>query len=264
MIWCAGASIVGSDRQEVIMATVFSVAQIERFKREAKELCRTNSNFTHSAALDRIASRNGYLNWSLLHKHSASNGNGSLQVPPTSKASFVFDRTWEEMKKALRTLPENRDRFPSRVDEALALTEEICDKFASAANSVDFAVAYMSCLLTAPRFHIYLASRANWELRCWLPYCVHPIDRLGDSGVKGQILLNRRYKPVGATSNERVEYEAYTNLHLRLDDAELKKFTPYGCSTGFLFNDGSCPWHSRQHAKRYFTRLQALQTLLRR
>lgn len=161
-------------------------------------------------------------------------------------------------------LPESRDLYRSRADEALVLTEDICDKFVSAANSVDFAVAYMSSLLTAPRFHIYLASRANWEMRCWLPYGVHPIDRFDDSGAKGQILLNRRYKPVGRTSKEHVEYEAYTNLHLRLGEMDLKELTPYGCSTGFLFHDGTCPWHSRYHAERYLARLQMLQAVLRR
>lgn len=264
MARCAGASVVGSDRQRVIMATIFSVAQIEHFKREAKQLCRTNSNFTHSAALDLIASRHGYPNWSVLHKHSVGNGTSILTaVTPSVTPPYLFDRTREEMARAIRKLPENRDRYPSRADEALTLTEDICDKFASAENSVDFAVAYMASLLTMPRFRIYSASRANWEMRCWLPYCVHSADDYDDSGVKGQILVNRRYKPVGQTSKQRVKYGAYTNLHLKLSESERKALTPYGCSTGYLFNDGTAPWHSRSNAERYLTRLQALQAMLR-
>lgn len=42
------------------MATSFSPAQLERFRREAKEL-RRDLSITHSAALDRIANRHGYL-----------------------------------------------------------------------------------------------------------------------------------------------------------------------------------------------------------
>lgn len=54
------------------MATSFSPMQLERFRREAKKLSRELS-ITHSAALDRIAGRHGFQNWSLLAKHSGPN-----------------------------------------------------------------------------------------------------------------------------------------------------------------------------------------------
>lgn len=51
------------------MSTSFSPVQLERFRREAKKLSR-ESSITHSEALDRIAIRRGFTNWSLLVKHS--------------------------------------------------------------------------------------------------------------------------------------------------------------------------------------------------
>lgn len=62
------------------MATSFSPAQLERFRREAKKLSRELS-ITHSEALDRIAVQNGFTNWSLLSKHS-SVPNAVAPVPP--------------------------------------------------------------------------------------------------------------------------------------------------------------------------------------
>lgn len=51
------------------MSISFSPVQLERFRREAKKLSR-ESSITHSEALDRIAIRHGFTNWSLLVKHS--------------------------------------------------------------------------------------------------------------------------------------------------------------------------------------------------
>ena len=53
------------------MAISFSSSQIDRFKREAKKLVRELS-IPHSEALDRIAARQGFKNWSLLVKHSCA------------------------------------------------------------------------------------------------------------------------------------------------------------------------------------------------
>ena len=58
------------------MANSFQPAQLERFRREAKKLCRALS-IPHSEALDRIAVENGFSNWSLLVKHSDSAGANS-------------------------------------------------------------------------------------------------------------------------------------------------------------------------------------------
>lgn len=61
------------------MATSFSPAQLERFRREAKKLGR-ELFITHSEALDRIAAQHGFTNWSLLAKHSVA-----VQPPDTVK-----------------------------------------------------------------------------------------------------------------------------------------------------------------------------------
>jgi hypothetical protein len=63
------------------MATSFSPTQLERFRREAKKLSRELS-ITHSAALDRIAARHGFQNWSLFAKNSGLN-----DLRPLSPAS---------------------------------------------------------------------------------------------------------------------------------------------------------------------------------
>lgn len=243
------------------MATSFTSAQIEQFRRAAKQLCRNTPDLTHSAALDRIAIQNGYANWSLLHKHSQGDG-PIISTPVTSitQPSFVFRRTPEEMRQALRKFPETRYGYTSRTDVARAQTVDIRDRFVSAENAVDFAVSYVSSLLMVPRFYIYSASRANWELRCWLPYCVHPIAD-NDDYAKGQLLLNRRYKPVGQIKDNWADYEEHTNLHLHLSSTQITSVTAWKCSGGYLYNDGTCPWHSRRDAENYLKRLQVLQAI---
>lgn len=260
---CADASIVTGESLEAIVATVFSPAQIERFKREAKQLCRITPHLSHSAALDRIAVLNGYANWSVLHKHSDSNVKSSeLQVVSITPAPFVFARTAEDMRVALRKIPETRYGYPSRTDEARAKTDDIRERFASAENAVGYAVGYVSSLLTVPRFYVFSASRANWEMRCWLPYCIHAVAD-DDDYAKGQILLNRRYKPVGQIMDDWAEYREHTNLHLNLSAAQITELTAKRCSLGYLYHDGSCPWHSRKHAENYLERLQVLHAMLK-
>lgn len=51
------------------MATCFTAAQLERFRREAKKLSRQLA-ISHSEALDHVAAEHGFKNWSLLIKHS--------------------------------------------------------------------------------------------------------------------------------------------------------------------------------------------------
>lgn len=68
------------------MATSFSPKQLERFRREAKKLGRDLS-ITHSDALDRIASRHSFQNWSLLAKHSAAAD--TPPAPPRVPVSVV-------------------------------------------------------------------------------------------------------------------------------------------------------------------------------
>lgn len=63
------------------MAMSFLPPQLERFRREAKKLARELS-ITHSEALDQIAVKNGFTNWSLLSKHSSAPPAVTTVVPP--------------------------------------------------------------------------------------------------------------------------------------------------------------------------------------
>lgn len=65
------------------MATFFSPSQLERFRREAKQLGRRLS-ITHSEALDRIAAQHGFTNWSLLSKHSDAAQTTTTEAEPPS------------------------------------------------------------------------------------------------------------------------------------------------------------------------------------
>lgn len=254
---CVGASVVSGEFLEVIkMPNSFSNGRIERLKREAKLLCR-NSHITHSEALDNIAKNHGYGNWSLLMKHTEA-----IDVAPSMRKEvvpmppdLVFSRTYDEMREALKTVPYNR--FGPDPDEvAHSKVDDICLAFVSAANGVDFAIAYIESLLALPRFRINSGSKVYHEMRRWLPYHVQPID----DGLC--ILLNRHYKPVGMTASEWVDYNRFPNLQLQLDAHSLKKFAHEGSSLGYLFNDGCKPWNGRKVAKAYLGRLQTLKSLL--
>lgn len=239
----------------------FSSAQIEHFKRQAKLLCRTNQHLSHSAALDSIAIQNGYQNWSLLHKHCAGAGASNIdRIKPTINTPWEFYRTPEEIKLALKKLPEGAFSS-SRRDHARTLVDDVSDKFASVKNAVDVAVVYMSTLLAMPRYLIYPASRVYWEMRCWLPYCIHHTGNADSDSAKNRILINREYKPLGQISRDWAEYEQYTSLHLMLTEEQLWGVS-MGSGLGYLYNDGTCPWSSRKNAERYLSKLKQLQAML--
>lgn len=227
------------------MPISFSSVQIERFKREAKKLSRSDG-LCHSHALDRIAEQQGFKNWSLLMKHSSSD------LPPR----YRFTRTTEEMRLAMLKGPQPRQWGVTRATLAEERTEDICSKFISAHSAVDFAVDYMTCLLSVPRYRLTPGTQAWVEMHCWLPYCSLAIE-----GGK-QILVNRYYKPVGQKTREWAKYEEYLHLHTRLSEAQLKPFSPRLKSPGYLFNDSCSPWHSRQDAEAYLARLRLLQTAM--
>jgi len=223
------------------MPTLITSAQIERFKREAKKLSRS-SGVCHGHALDQIAEEQGYKNWSLFIKHNSSD----LAAP------FCFIRSFEEMHLAILKGPQPREWGVTRYGLAEERTEDICSKFVSATNATSFAVDYMNCLLSLPRYRLTPGTLAWVEMHCWLPYSV----LLMEDGK--QILVNRNYKPVGTKSKEWVEYEDYAHLHSRLNDAQMKSFSPRIKSPGFIFNDGCAPWHSRKDAEAYLARLKLL------
>lgn len=105
------------------MAISFSSSQIDRFKREAKKLVRELS-ILHSEALDLIAVRQGFKNWSLLAKHSeeSSTGKVSLSTPRQSVAS-TLDRYY---------LHGDRDE-----DDPTLFFCAQCDVFAEASHFAD-------------------------------------------------------------------------------------------------------------------------------
>ena len=233
-----------------------STINIEYLKREAKQLCR-NSSLTHSAALDQIATENGYLNWSLLMKHHASSlteeSQGAAPVGP-----FVFVRSPEEMRLALRVIPYRR-YGPHQDELARREVADICPHFVSAANAVDYSIDYLTCLLEVPRYYVNSGAKVYHEMRRWLPYHIEPInDDLS-------ILVNRHYKPVGMTTGNWVAYEEYQHLHLSLDDSQRLLITgsSRSSSRGYLFDNGNPPWNGRRCAKAYLNRLHILRSFLR-
>lgn len=241
------------------MLNSFSLAQIEFLKRKAKTLSRTAS-LTHSQALDRVAAECGFKNWSLLAKRAASLGsdvlvsNNPVLEEDTQPVQLAFTRTPEEMRNALRVIQVSRHEYHT-FEKAARRTENICRKFASPANALDFAVRYMECLLTVPRYRVRGGSVVYPEMRCWLPYHTKP---LGDDAY---ILTNRYYKPVGDTGREWVRYEDYQHLHFHMDKGATLLFAHQGSSPDYLFNDGCPPWHSRKDAEVYLDRLRILQGL---
>lgn len=76
-----------------------------------------------------------------------------------------------------------------------------------------------------------------------------------------QILVNRRYKPVGNPTTEFVKYEEYPNLFVRLSPEQIASIVSPGAERG-LFKDGNPPWRDREAAGQYLDRLRRLAALL--
>ena len=227
----------------------YTLSEIERFKREAKRLQRAEI-LRLADALDRVALAHGFNNWSLLMKHRATDVNAS-QPPP-----YVYSRSAEVLSEALRLVPP--PRHGNRNDLARDRVEDICARFVSPSNAIDFAIAFMQALLALPRYRVAHATQAQWEMRCWLPYGAH---RLADAAGT-QILVNRRYKPVGQASDEFANYDQFRRLHLSLSPTQLDAISARTASEGFLYNDGCLPWRSRAHAEAYLERLHRLRVAL--
>lgn len=230
------------------MAKSFSPSEIERFKRDAKPLGQS-LGIIHAHALEKIAIANGYANWSLLMKHSIKSDG--------TPSAYRFIRTFDEMRLASHKLQLPPHSLANRIDIARSNVQDISRRFVSAQNAVDFAVDYMGCLLALPRFKVYAATTLNWEMRCWLPYLTQ--KREGDT----TILVNRRYKPVGQTSEDWAEYEEFPHLQVRLESSRMQAFAFHPSRPGSLYNDGCLPWASRKDAQGYLQRLLILQSTLR-
>ncbi|MBX3713070.1 MAG: hypothetical protein KF800_14005 [Lysobacter sp.] len=227
------------------MLKIFTAHEVEVMRRDAKKRARANG-VTLAEALDQVAVEQGYRNWSLLQK----NGTTPLDELPF----WFFRRTPEEIAQSMRVVPEPASRFEHRARSEIARdsVQALDKRFASSANAVDFAIAYVEGILAQPRFRLSPKSIAYWEMRLWLPYGANRVE--GDT----HILVNRYYKPVGSTSSERVDYAAYPNLGLRLRGDDWRAFSHRTAEQPFLFNDGCLPWRTRENAEAYLGRLKEL------
>ena len=237
------------------MLNVYTSAQIEQLKRDAKRLAH-NRSITHAAALDHIAAICDYKNWSLLMKHAASHPtNGTASQP--KRLSYPFLRTAEAMRQAMRKTTPTLG-YGSLHNSLRAQLEDLSVQFISAENALDFAISYMECALNVPRFKVNNLSFAYYEMRCWLPYCVHIVD--GNL----YILLGRDYKPIGmAQKTERVDYVTFPQVHLHITGHELRHQVTANrehSAEGYLY-DGP-PWTSRADAQTYLIHLKKLQNWL--
>lgn len=236
------------------MHSHFSSTHVEHLRRQAKQFSKT-AGIPISKAQDLIAQQNGWENWSLLMKHR-------LRDDPSATSGFKLQRTPEEFALAMRKFKVEQPRtYINRInpfDEVLKQTEDICNKFVSAKNAIDFAVAYVENLLQVPRFRIQRPSRVDIEMHLWLPY------GLLNEGTDGQILLNRSYKPVGLTDEDTwVDYDEFPHLQTRLKDEQLWAMShPNATTPGFFYYDGDRPWEDRAKAEAYLGRLQIAQSVM--
>lgn len=101
-------------------------------------------------------------------------------------------------------------------------------------------------------------TRAVLALRPSIPYVVH------ETSIEGvYILLNRPYKPLGLSPNERVNYALYQHVHVMAVEVERMKgsFEYHQHRLGVkgrFFSDDSDPSQSKTKAAKLITRLVGL------
>jgi hypothetical protein len=94
-------------------------------------------------------------------------------------------------------------------DRLRAQIEDLSAQFISAENALDFAITYMERALDVARFSVHSQSLTYYEMRCWLPYCVHVVAG------NAYVLLGRDYKPVGMVQKkDHVDYADFPQTHL--------------------------------------------------
>ena len=93
----------------------------------------------------------------------------------------------------------------------------------------------------------------------FLPYC---LKRLEDGRY---IILNRRYKPLGVSSNEWVAYETHpSTANIEITPAIARKLSWKGSDdidVIHLYSDGCIPTVSAEHLRSYSERLSVLMQL---
>ena len=237
----------GTEKRYLTMLQHFFAYQVEAMRRAAKQISR-NEGIPYSEAQNRIAREKGYRNWSLLQKNGLQD--------PNVRPQFFFRRTDEEVASPMRFVP---DPGPyarqTRSQVAQACVTDLCQRFADAKNAFDFAIAYLEAVLNQPRFRVFTDAPIYWEMRCWLPYVIHPVD----DQKSHCIVLNRNYKPAGMTSREHVRYENFPHLHMMLEGESWRNFAYSGAEEAYLFKDDSRPWLSRQAASAYLDRLRKVE-----
>jgi hypothetical protein len=224
----------------------FTVTQFKRLKLDAKKQAHDTGIPLHKAQ-NNIANAHGFSNWALLSK---------LVGPVVAKSvkKFVFIRSVEEMRSAMRNQPDTFDRVPGRHARPYVNVPDIWQKFSSPQDVVQFAIDYMTTLLAVPRFQVGIRSQTYWEMRLWLPYVVETAHGTA------QLLVNREYKPVGMDTTEHVDYDKFTAFHTKLHAKQIDAFSHRLTGHGYLYGDN--PWSSRKAAEMYLKRLKNLETAL--
>ena len=231
----------------------FPSGSIERLKREAKAISR-DTGVSHSQALDQIAIRHGFTNWSSLilaasaGPHAQKRASGTLTPQP----EYPFERDAAQMREATRSRGANV--YPTAAD-----VEDLSTKFISPKNSVRYAIAYLELALQAPQYRVVFQSLAFMEMRNHFPYRLHETE-----DEKKWIVVNREYKPVGNNRpDDQVSYQDFHAGHFEISIADAEAVSePHHLSSHALYGDGIAPWHSRTAATAYLGRLRKLLTIL--
>jgi len=228
-----------------------TVSFVNRLKREAKVVHR-QIGITHSQALDRIAAREGFSNWSRLMQYGPAPT--AVPVQRATPIEHPFSRTAAEMRALMRSTGRSESPKASEV-------EDLSVAFVSSANAVRYAISFMEGALSASRFVVHSRSVARIEMRNHLPYCIH------EAGIQGKwLLVNRQYKPVGNNKPyEWVDYSAFRPQHFALGKGDATQVShPAYLRSGGLYGDGCTPWSSRADAAGYVERLKRLLEILER
>lgn len=232
------------------MSTSLTPKQIEQFKRDATRSKRSKGT-TQTAELDAIAQRRGFANWSQLKAHD------SPRPELIASPGIRFSRSVADMRLAMLKPKDWIYREDRDAETVRARLQDLSAKFASPIEAVDFAIAYVECLLQVPRHYIHSASQVYFEIRCWLPYCLQEIDGAH------RILVNRDYKPMGMVQNDEwVDYKEFANLQVWIPEGDpALPFPPLEShSTSQLYNHS--PWRSRTNARVYLAHLLKLRPAL--
>ena len=99
-------------------------------------------------------------------------------------------------------------------------------------------------------------DREDYHRRIHLPYCLKRM------AIGLYIILNREYKPLGMDTTERVNYEDYSHVSLRITPhiaAQLSARESDDIDDVYLYNDGCIPTRSAANMRCYEERLALLE-----